>query len=71
MYRIVGMREIYLQTNVGCILVLKDLRYFSDIRLNLISIDKLDDEGHSDGEERLKLTRDYLVIAIEEKPNTL
>jgi len=35
-----------LKTGLECTLVLKDVRHVPDIRLNLISTGKLDDEGH-------------------------
>ncbi|KAG5549866.1 hypothetical protein RHGRI_014986 [Rhododendron griersonianum] len=45
--KIVGMGNICLETSVGCKLVLKDVRHVPDIRLNLISTGKLDDEGYN------------------------
>ena len=44
--KIIGMKDIYLETNTGCELLLRNVRHISDIRLNLISIGKLDDEGY-------------------------
>ena len=41
---IVGIRDIFLETSIGCKLLLKDVRYVPDIRLNLISTGKLDDD---------------------------
>ena len=43
--QIVGMGDICLKTDIGCKLLLKDVRHISDIRLNVISTEKLDDEG--------------------------
>ena len=39
------VRDISLETNIDCKLLLKDVRYVPDIRLNLISTGKLDDDG--------------------------
>lgn len=44
--KIVGMRDIYLDTDTECQLILKNARHVLDIRLNLISTGKLDDEGY-------------------------
>ena len=46
MSKIVGMGDICLETNIGYSLVLKNVRYVLDIRVNLISTGKLDDEGY-------------------------
>ena len=43
--KIIGIGDIFLETNIRNKLVLKDARHVPDIRLNLISIGKLDDEG--------------------------
>ena len=45
--------------------MLKDVRHVPDIRLNLISIDKLDDKGfiNSFGESKWKFTKGFLVVA--------
>ena len=45
--KIVGMGDICLETNIGCKLLLIDVRHVLDIRLNLISTGKLDDEGYN------------------------
>ena len=42
---IINMDNIYIETNIGCKLVLKDVRYVTDLRLNLISNGRLDDEN--------------------------
>ena len=42
---IVGIGDICLETNMGCKLVLKDVRHVPDLHLNLISPRKLDEEG--------------------------
>ena len=43
---IIGMGDIHLKTNLGYKLVLKDMRHVVDLRLNLISIGRLDDEDY-------------------------
>ena len=45
--KIVGMGDIHLETNTGCKLVLKEVRHVPDMRLNLISTGKLDDDGYT------------------------
>ena len=40
-----GIGYIFLETSIGNKLVLKDVRHVPDIRLNLISTSRLDDEG--------------------------
>jgi hypothetical protein len=63
--KIVGIGDICLETNVDYKLLLKDMRHVPDIRLNLISTEKLDSEGYnntfSDG--RWKLTKGSLVVS--------
>ena len=41
------MGDVYLKTMQGNRLVLKDVRHVPDIRLNLIFIEKLNDEGYN------------------------
>ena len=41
--KIVGMGDIFLETNIGFKLLLRDVRHVPDIRLNLFSARKLDD----------------------------
>ena len=45
--RIVGVGNVCLTTSTRCQLTLKDVRHFLDIRLNLISTGRTDDEGYS------------------------
>ena len=70
---IVGIEDICLETSIRNKLVLKDVRHISDIRLNLISTCRLDDEGftNSFGESKWKLTKGSLVVARGKKHNTL
>ena len=71
--KIVGMGDICLETNIGCKLLLRDVRHVPDIRLNLISAGKLDDEGYtnnfSDG--KWKLSKGSLVVAKGKKTCSL
>ena len=70
--KIVGVRGICLET-FGSKLILKDVRHDPDIRLNLILMGKLNDEGFVNyfGESKLKLSKDSLVVARGMKTNTL
>ena len=70
---IIGMGDICLETNLGCKLLLKDVRHVPDIRLNLISTGKLDDEGYDNkfGDGIWKLTKGSLVVAKCKKTHTL
>ncbi|URD75525.1 hypothetical protein MUK42_34393 [Musa troglodytarum] len=43
---IIGMGDIHIKTNLGCKLVLKDVRHVVDLRLNLISVRRLHDEDY-------------------------
>ena len=54
-------------------MVLKDVKHVPNIRLNLISIGRLDDEGftNSFGESKWKLTKGSLVVARGKKQNNL
>lgn len=71
--RIEGMRDIQLEINTGCKLILKDVRHVTKIQFNLISIGKLDDQGYSNhlGDGKLKLCKGSLVLAGGNKSNTL
>ncbi|KAG8390611.1 hypothetical protein BUALT_Bualt01G0101500 [Buddleja alternifolia] len=43
---VVGKGNINLETDLGCRLILRDVRHIPDIRLNIISTGKLDDDGY-------------------------
>ena len=43
--KIVSVEDICLETSIDCKLLLKDVRYVPNIRLNLISTGKFDDNG--------------------------
>ena len=67
--KIIGIGDVCLETNVGCKLLLKDVRQVPDMRLNLISTGKLDDEGFNNkfGDGIWKLTKSSLVVAKSKK----
>jgi len=61
-----------LKIDLGCTLVLKDVRHVSDILLNLIFTGKLDDEGyinHFSG-GKWKLTKGSLIVAKGKKKSS-
>ena len=68
-----GIGDIYLDTSIRNKLVLKDVTHVLGICLNLISIDRLDDEGftNSSGESKWKHTKGSLIVARGKKQNTL
>ena len=43
--KIVGMGNVCLMTSTGCRMVLRDVRHVPNVRLNLISTGRLDEEG--------------------------
>ena len=69
----VGMGDVCLETNNGTMLLLKNVKHIPDIRLNLISAGKLDDEGFcntfSDG--HWKLTKGSMIVARGKKCSSL
>ena len=71
--KIVGTGDVFLETSIGNKPVLKDVIHVPNIRLNLISIGRLYDEGftNSFGENKLKLTKGALVVARGKKHKTL
>lgn len=62
--KICGIGDIHLETNIGCSFLLKDVRHVPDLRLSLISAEKLDDECYLNqfGSGRWKLTKGSLVV---------
>ena len=62
---IVGKGTICIETSTCCSLVLDDVRHVPDIRLNLLSVVKLDDIRHDSyfGDGKLKLTKGSLIVA--------
>ena len=70
---IVGIGDVELETNIGCKLVLKDVRHVPEMLFSLIYVGKLDDEGYHThlGEGKWKLTKGSLVLPKGKKNNTL
>ncbi|KAL7171266.1 hypothetical protein ACSBR2_036000 [Camellia fascicularis] len=71
--KIIGMGDVCLKTNLGCKLLLKDVRLVPDIPLHLISIGKLADEDYNNkfGDRIWKLTKGSLVVVKCKKTHTL
>lgn len=67
------MEDVHLDTNIGCKLILKNVRHILDICLNLISISVLEEEGYHNyfGEGKWNLIKWSLVIARGKKYNSL
>jgi hypothetical protein len=70
---IVGKGTICIETNTGCRLVLDDVRHIPDIRLNLLSVGKLDGIRHGSyfGDAKWKLTKGSLIMAQGSKQGCL
>ena len=71
--RIVGIREVCLLTSTGCRMVLRDVCRVPDIRPNLISTRRLDDEDYKGRFQNgiWKLYKGNLIVACTKKQNTL
>ena len=69
----IGMRDVCLETSNGTMLILKNVKHIPDIRMNLISTGKLDDEGFCNTfrDSQCNLTRDSMVVAKEKKCSSL
>ena len=70
---IVGIGNVCLLTSTCCRIVLHDVRHVPDIRLNLILVGWVDDEGYSGGFQKgtWKFYRGTLIVARAQKQNTL
>ncbi len=70
---IVGIGDVILTSNTGCKLVLKDVRHVPDMRHNLISTGKLNDDGFVNrfGDGKWTLTKGSLTMARGRKEGTL
>ncbi|VFQ72031.1 unnamed protein product [Cuscuta campestris] len=70
---VVGIGDVCLVTQMGTKLLLKDVRYAPDVRLNFISVHRLDDEGYENhfGGGQWKLKRGNLVVARGKKESKL
>ncbi|BAT87454.1 hypothetical protein VIGAN_05082100 [Vigna angularis var. angularis] len=71
--KIVGIGEVTLTTQNGNKLVLKEVRHVPEIRLNLISVGKLDDAGMNNqfGDGKWKLSRGSMIVARGKKEGSL
>ncbi|CAL1406718.1 unnamed protein product [Linum trigynum] len=71
--KVIGKGEACLETMNGTKLLLKDVRHVPEMRLNLISVDKLDEEGYCNTfhNGQWKLTRGSLVLAKGKKLSKL
>ena len=60
-------------TPTGCKLLLKDVRHVPEVRLNLISVGQLDDEGYMGSIRKgvMKFSKGSLIVAWAQKVNTL
>ncbi|RVW62457.1 Retrovirus-related Pol polyprotein from transposon TNT 1-94 [Vitis vinifera] len=69
----IGMGDLRLETSNGTMLTLKNVKHIPDIRMNLISTGKLDDEGFCNTfrDSQWKLTRGSMVIAKGNKSSSL
>ena len=69
----IGMGDVRLETSNGTMLTLKNVKHIPDIRMNLISTGKLDDEGFCNTfrDSQWKLTRGSMVIAKGKKSSSL
>ena len=69
---VVGIGDICLETSNGAQLKLRDVRHVPDIRLNLLSTGKLDDEGYCStfNQGQWKFSKGSLIVAQGKKsPN--
>ena len=73
MAKAIGIGDVYFETNNGTKLLLKNVKHIPDIRLNLISVGKLDDEGYDNtfGNGQWKLKKGALVMARGRKVSSL
>ena len=71
--RIVGIGDVWLMTPTGCKMLLKDVRHVPEVRLNLISAGRLDDEGYTSSIRNgsMKFNKGSLIVARARKVNTL
>ena len=71
--RIVGIGDVWLTTQTGCKLLLKDVRHVPEVRLDLISTGRLDDEGYIGSIQNsvMKFSKRSLIVAQARKVNTL
>ena len=71
---IVGVGYVCIQTNISCILTLKDVQHVSDLRLNMISLHALDlarYHNYDFGDGKSKLSKGLMVVSKGVVYNTL
>uniref|UniRef100_M0ZNZ1 Hypothetical retrotransposon n=1 Tax=Solanum tuberosum TaxID=4113 RepID=M0ZNZ1_SOLTU len=70
---VLGIETVCLESNNGSKLVLNNVKHTSDVRLNLISVGYLVDEGYVNtlGAGQWKLTRGSMVVARGDKLSNL
>ena len=63
--RIVGISDVWIKTNVGCTMILKDVQHVQDLRMNVFSTLAMDRASYCNhlGNGRWKLTKGSLVVA--------
>lgn len=73
MARIIGMEDVHLKTTNGTKLVLKSVRHIESLRLNVLPVGLLDQEGYLSrfGDGKYKLTKGSMVIAKGNKVSAL
>ena len=71
--KVIGIGDVCLEMNNGTRLLLKGVKHIPEIRLNLISAGKLDDEEycHTFSNGQWKLTKGAMIIARGKKYSIL
>ena len=69
----VGIGDVKIMTNLGYKLMIKNASHVADLRLSLLSVRRLDDEGFESrfGRGLWKMTKGSLAVASAKKSNTL
>ena len=73
MTKVISIHNAIFMTDIGCKLVLNDVRHVLDVRLDIVSTGKLDDEGYPNhlSVRRRKLTKASPIISKCQKLNSL
>jgi hypothetical protein len=63
--QIIGKGDVHLESENGMTLVLKSVRHVEALRLNIISVGLLDNDGYlsKSGNAQYKLTKESLIVA--------
>lgn len=71
--KVIGVGDVFLETNMGMQLLLRGIKHALDARFNLISLHMLDDCGYDNhfGSRKWKLDKGNLVVARGEKLSKL